>query len=253
MKIKAEAFVVLLCMSLGLAAPAPAANDGTTYDTASKEQLSLAGAISGAASRAANETVTGTAAATRGRDSAAAFGPAALAATPVQTLSDLGDTLRKIEHAAGEIYREVNRHGPAPLSLQDVVDAQVMDPWGATCPSMALSSIQAMKVGPLLPPRKKWLDHDTKQLTDLLSILADEIKQIEPPPSLPEKMADSVKAELTVVKDAKTQIDSLIGKLLFLAQGPTFDHALIAENAKGLRANVEGMNESRKRLLKLLK
>ncbi len=46
--------------------------------------------------------------------------------TEMEMLRDLGDSLRKLNHAATETVKEVNRHAPAPIGMQDIVAEQIV-------------------------------------------------------------------------------------------------------------------------------
>lgn len=172
-----------------------------------------------------------------------------------QTLRDLNETLKRINQSAADVFHEVNRHAPAPLSRQDMMDEYVMDPWASAYPAAAPfdpALIQSLKTGPLLPPRKKWLDHSTDAMSKSIAILQDEMRQVSVPAQAPQAVADSFKAEETVLNDTAGKIKQQFDQLTKLTAGPDFDNNEIAKIAREIGSETKGMNETRKRLLKLL-
>lgn len=168
-------------------------------------------------------------------------------------LGDVSDTVRKLRRAAGDIYTEVNRHqlvgNPDPLS------DYMMDPWMSAYPGLVGigPSGYEVKAGPVLPPRKKWLDFHMKQLADLTAILKTELGGIVSPKRASQDVQDSFAAQTKVMSDELSAIQKTTDQLTQLTAGPTFDNAGISKAAEALRDDLAGIETGRKRLGRMAK
>jgi phage tail protein X len=94
-------------------------------------------------------------------------------------LHDLADTLKKTYNAAQNLQSECNRTYNA-----DALDNMIMDPWMEGQPGLA--HVQPPFPGALkpMPARRKWVDYDEAQITQLLRMLTNEVNAIGPASSL---------------------------------------------------------------------
>lgn len=170
--------------------------------------------------------------------------------TELEMLRDLADSLKKLEHAATETVKEVNRYAPAPVNIQDIVTEQELNPFGYDPWDPALNA--SLRKGPLLPPRKKWLDFDVNQLAQVTGILQHEVSSLCPPVALSNTAKDSFKVELGLMTEANGKIQTATDQLKVLAQGPNYDNARIGKTAQDIRSAARTIEECRKRAVKAL-
>lgn len=108
-----------------------------------------------------------------------------------------------------------------------------------------------------IPPRKKWVDYDMNQITELLKMLTTEVTQITGASPL----SPQVKASIDVMQDTLHQEYAQYEKLLALSNPttvgtkgePVYDTMSITKAAQALKDEASGLNEIRKRLLRLVK
>ena len=170
--------------------------------------------------------------------------------TEMEMLHDLGDSLKQPDHAATETVKEVNRHAAAPVNMQDIVTEQVLNPFAYDPWDPALNA--SLRTGPLLPPRKKWLDFDVSQLAQVTGILQHEVSSLCPPVSLSTKAKDSFKVELSLMTEANGKIQTATDQLKQLAQGPDYDNEKIGKMAHDIRTTARTIEECRKRAVRAL-
>lgn len=170
--------------------------------------------------------------------------------TELEMLRDLGDSLRKLEHAATETIKECNRHAPAPVNMQDIVTEQVLNPFMSDPFNPALNA--SLRTGPLLPPRKKWLDIDVSQVRQVVGILQHEVSALSPPIALSNTAKDSFKVEVGLMTEANNKIQASSDQLKLLAQGPNYDNDKIGKTAHDIRTSAKTIEECRKRAAKAL-
>jgi hypothetical protein len=170
--------------------------------------------------------------------------------TEMEMLRDLGDSLKKLDNAATETVKEVNRHAPAPIGMQDIVEEQIMNPFGYDPWDPALNA--SLRNGPLLPPRKKWLDFDVNQVGQVAGILQHEVSSLCPPVALSTTAKDSFKVELGLMTEANARIQTAADRLKQLAQGPTYENDKIGKAAHDIRTSAKTIEECRKRAVKAL-
>lgn len=170
--------------------------------------------------------------------------------TEMEMLRDLGDSLRKLEHAATETIKECNRHSPAPVNMQDIVTEQVLNPFMYDPFNPGLNA--SLRTGPLLPPRKKWLDIDVSQVAQVVGILQHEVSALSPPVALSNTAKDSFKVEIGLMTEANNKIQTSNDLLKQLAQGPTYDNDKIGKTAHDIRTSAKTIEECRKRAAKAL-
>ncbi|MBX9950319.1 MAG: hypothetical protein K2Y39_14215 [Candidatus Obscuribacterales bacterium] len=170
--------------------------------------------------------------------------------TEMEILRDLADSLRKLDHATTETVKEVNRHAPAQVNMQDVVTEQVLNPFMYDPWDPALNA--SLRNGPLLPPRKKWLDFDVSQVVQVVGILQHEVSSLCPPVSMSNTARDSFKVELGLMTEANGKIQSTSDQLKQLAQGPNYDNEKIGKAAHDIRTAARTIEECRKRAVKAL-
>lgn len=170
-----------------------------------------------------------------------------------EQLRDLFDTLKKISHAAQNLQSECNRTYNA-----DAVDNLVMDPWMTGEPGL-LNALpppfpDALKQ---LPARKKWIDYDQNQITQLLRILTNEVNALGGAASID----SSIKVTIEILQDNMQQVDEQYARLTSLTNpnsfddkgNPNYDKKAITKTAQAFKDEASGMNEIRKRLLRQLK
>ncbi len=169
-----------------------------------------------------------------------------------EQLHDLVDTLKKTYNAAQSLQSECNRTYNA-----DALDNMIMDPWMEGQPGLA--HVQPPFPGALkaLPARKKWVDYDEAQITQLLRMLTNEINAIGPASSID----TSIKVTVEIMQDNLQQVDEQYARLDSLTRPatmddrgqPNYDKAAITKAAQALKDETSGLNEIRKRLLRQLK
>lgn len=167
-------------------------------------------------------------------------------------LHDLADTLKKTYNAAQNLQSECNRTYNA-----DALDNMIMDPWMEGQPGLA--HVQPPFPGALkpMPARRKWVDYDESQITQLLRMLTNEVNAIGPAASLD----TSIKVNVEVMQDNLQQVDEQYARLDSLTRPatmdergqPNYDKVAITRAAQGLKDETSGLNEIRKRLLRQLK
>jgi hypothetical protein len=213
------------------------------------------------ATAAASSTVTTSAthrSATKSRTAVTSTAPAPQAAPAdpreiEEQLHDLVDTLKKVYNAAQNLQSECNR-----VYNADALDNVIMDPWMEGQPGLA-HVIPPPFPGALkaLPARKKWVDYDQTQITQLLRMLTNEVNTIGTASSLD----SSIKVTVEILQDNLQQVDEQYAHLNSLtnpstvdAKGqPNYDKTAITKTAQALKDETSGMNEIRKRLLRQLK
>lgn len=169
-----------------------------------------------------------------------------------EQLHDLVDTLKKTYNAAQSLQSECNRTYNA-----DALDNMIMDPWMEGQPGLA--HVQPPFPGALkaLPPRKKWVDYDEAQITQLLRMLTNEVNAIGPASTID----TSIKVTVEIMQDNLQQVDEQYARLDSLTRPatmddrgqPNYDKAAITKAAQALKDETSGLNEIRKRLLRQLK
>lgn len=167
-------------------------------------------------------------------------------------LHDLVDTLKKTYSAAQSLQSECNRTYNA-----DALDDMIMDPWMEGQPGLA--HVQPPFPGALkaLPARRKWVDHDEAQITQLLRMLTTEVNAIGPAASID----TSIKVTVEIMQDNMQQVDEQYARLDALTRPatmdergqPNYDKVAITKAAQALKDETSGLNEIRKRLLRQLK
>lgn len=170
-----------------------------------------------------------------------------------EQLRDMGDTLKKTYNAANSLQSECSRAYNA-----DAIDNVIMDPWMAGQPGLA-NVIPPPFPGALkpLPPRKKWVDQDMTQLTQVLKILTTEINAVGAASSLD----TSIKVSIEIMQDNLEQVDEQYARLNSLANPstsdekglPNYDKIGMARAAQNLKDETSGINEIRKRLIRQIR
>ncbi len=204
------------------------------------------------------QTIAGVSPAVASPPSIAGLSPAV--ATPATTnvdpkliessLRDLGDTLKKTYSAATNLQSECNR-----VYNADALDNVIMDPWMEGQPGLA-HVIPPPFPGALkpMPARKKWIDYDQNQITQLLKILTTEVNGISGASSID----TSIRVSVEIVQDNLQQVDAQYARLNALTNPstlddkgqPAYDKAAISKAAQALKDETSGLNEIRKRLLR---
>ena len=193
---------------------------------------------------------------------AATSAPSTTAPTPTtppdpkaieEQLRDLTDTLKKTYNAAQNLQAECNR-----VYNADALDNVIMDPWMEGQPGLA-HVIPPPFPGALkpMPARKKWVDYDQAQITQLLRMLTGEVNAIGAASSID----TSIKVTVEILQDNLQQIDEQYARLNSLTNPsttddkgqPNYDKASITKTAQALKDETSGLNEVRKRLLRQLK
>jgi hypothetical protein len=105
-----------------------------------------------------------------------------------------------------------------------------------------------------LPARKKWIDYDLNQITQLLKILTTEVNGISGAAS----MDTSIRVSVEILQDNLQQVDAQYARLNALTNPstldekgqPIYDKVAISKVAQALKDETSGLNEIRKRLLR---
>jgi hypothetical protein len=154
-------------------------------------------------------------------------------------LQDLGETLQRISHVISQVVGEYNQHGAD-------LDQMIMDPWMEGNPGLAPMVAHS---GPLLPPRQKWVSYSVAELSKLIGMLQGDLARM----SQNSPSNDKVKVQFEVLNDTKTQLSSDLQNLVALTQTNLNDRTSVLKLCQALRDDASGMNEIRKRLLRLTK
>jgi ABC-type transporter Mla subunit MlaD len=154
-------------------------------------------------------------------------------------LRDLGETLQRISRVISQVEGEYNQHGAD-------LDQLIMDPWMEGNPGLAPMVAHS---GPLLPPRQKWVSYSVAELSKLVGMLQGDLARF----SQDSFSNDKVKVQFDVLNDTKTQLSTDCQNLVALTQTNLNDRISALKLCQALRDDASGMNEIRKRLLRLTK
>lgn len=172
-----------------------------------------------------------------------------------EQIRDMSDTLKRIHHASGELHSEVNRRQMISTG-PDYMDQMIMDPWMSAYPGLnptgMAAGFQNMKPGPLLPPRKRYVDVSMTQLQQLITLLDTDVSNILAATQQGNANSDAIKAQMLIVSDAKNRIDSANQKLIALTKGAPYDNKAISTATEDIRDDVASINELRHRISKML-
>jgi len=211
-----------------------------------------------AADQAAAASAAGTTTSTAVSTTAARTTPSTTVSAPdpkaiEEQLRDLADTLKKVYNAAQSLQSECSR-----VYNADAMDNMLMDPWMEGQPGLT-HVIPPPFPGALkaLPARKKWVDYDQNQITQLLRILTSEVNAI----GTASLIDTSIKVTVEILQDNLQQVDEQYARLNSLTNPsttddrgqPNYDKHAIAKTAQALKDETSGLNEIRKRLLRQLK
>ena len=167
-------------------------------------------------------------------------------------LSDFGETLKRINHAASELHSEVNRHQQV-VTGPDVLDAAVMDGWGSASPGLYPGGGGWVNTepGPALPPRKRFLDLSCAQLAQTMPLFDTDTGAIN---KFSQQFSsdDKLRAQIGVLNDECNEIDSLNTKMVSLTKAPPYDNKAISITAEDMRDQTESINATRRHVMKLL-
>ncbi|HEY9714928.1 MAG TPA: hypothetical protein V6C72_15780, partial [Chroococcales cyanobacterium] len=104
------------------------------------------------------------------------------------------------------------------------------------------------------PPRKKWVDFSMDQLQKLLGLLKDESMELLPSGQAAKAwLTSEMKAQIEVLQDADKELDGAYKDLQSITQAPPYSNDGICKGADRLKEVTSGMNQCRKRIMKLLK
>lgn len=189
--------------------------------------------------------------------SAATSAPTATPAVPVVTqespraaLGDMAETLRRLYRASIDLVTEVSRHNEVPMQGRQVMiwdNMYSMYNDGTNNSNIMVPTVD----GPVLPPRKKFVDQSMEQINKLTKILAADVASLPIPSSGAGKEAGEKRAQTEVANDSVKSLETSVVALNEKTQGPTYDNAAIEKSAKALAQQYAGLDALRKRLEKM--
>jgi hypothetical protein len=169
------------------------------------------------------------------------------AESPRSVLIDMAETLRRLDKASLDLVIEVSRHDEVPMQGRQVMLWDNMYSMYQPNPVSMIPTVD----GPVLPPRKKFVDLSMEQINKLTKLLASDIASLPVTASGGGKEADEKRALTEVANDSVKGLEPLVVALNEKTQGPTYDNAAIAKSAKALAHQYEGLESQRKRLEKM--
>ena len=178
--------------------------------------------------------------------------PAATPATtesPRSVLIDMAETLRRLDKASTDLVTEVSRHDEIPMQGRQVMLYDNM--YTASYEPGQMTNMIPTVDGPVLPPRKKFVDLSMEQINKLTKLLAADIANLPITASGGGKEADEKRAQTEVANDSVKGLEANVVSLNDKTQGPPYDNAAIAKSAKALSQQYEGLESLRKRLQKM--
>lgn len=167
----------------------------------------------------------------------------------------MADVLKRLHHTSGELHAEVNRREMI-VTGPDYMDQMIMDPWMSAYPGLnptgLAAGFQNTRPGPLLPPRKRYIDLSMSQLQQLVPLVDSDISDILAATQQSTANTDAIKAQMLIASDARGRIDAAYQKLITLTKGAPYDNKAISAATEDIRDDVSSINEIRHRVSKLL-
>jgi hypothetical protein len=173
--------------------------------------------------------------------------PTATTESPRSVLIDMAETLRRLDKASLDLVIEVSRHDEVPMQGRQVMLWDNMYSMYQPNPVSMIPTVD----GPVLPPRKKFVDLSMEQINKLTKLLAADTASLPLTASGGGKEADEKRALTEVANDSVKGLEPLVVSLNEKTEGPAYDNAAIAKSAKALAHQYEGLESQRKRLEKM--
>jgi hypothetical protein len=167
--------------------------------------------------------------------------------SPRSILIDIAETLRRLDKESLDLVIEVSRHDEVPMQGRQVMLWDNMYSMYQPNPVSMIPTVD----GPVLPPRKKFVDLSMEQINKLTKLLASDVASLPLTASGGGKEADEKRALTEVANDSVKDLEPLVVSLNEKTQGPTYDNAVIAKSAKALAHQYEALESQRKRLEKM--
>jgi hypothetical protein len=213
-----------------------------TRTAASPRLTSAASTASQASPNATAIAATGSTSATPATSATHAATTTTPALVPIpltDQLTSLTETLRRLAHATSQLQAQYNQHGPD-------IDELIMDPVMSGNPGL---TSWAATSGPALPADPKWVAYSVTELNKLNGMLIEELLKIKQS-SVPD---DKMKVQLMVLDDSAEQLKSDCLRLQNLTQTNLNDRKDVLKICQSLKDDISGINEIRKRMIRLLK
>jgi hypothetical protein len=169
--------------------------------------------------------------------------------SPRSVLIDIAETLRRLDKASTDLVTEVSRHDEIPMQGRQVMLVDNM--YSMYQPGEYQPNMIPTVDGPVLPPRKKFVDLSMEQINKLTKLLATDVASLPLTAAGGGKVADEKRAQTEVANDSVKGLEAFVVSLNEKTQGPTYDNAAIAKSAKALSQQYEGLEALRKRLQKM--
>lgn len=165
-------------------------------------------------------------------------------------LNMLGDTLNSIRTATVQIDKEFNRHQLVPIWQSPWGAPNFYDPDFDSFDGLAVNDMnyETYEPGHALLPRRDKLEPLAVDLTNSAQALKNQMAQLNLPPAAP----PDLKAQWDVMQNVSTSVQSDIIKLGPLLNAPPYDPLDVGRQTRSLRNDVEGLDQLRKRVRKLI-
>jgi hypothetical protein len=163
------------------------------------------------------------------------------------SLLDLSETIKRMDKASSDLWREATRHDEVPMQGRQYMIYDNMYSMSNVGQSNMIPTVD----GPVLPVRKKFVDLSTEQIHKLIALLTQDLNSIPLPAAGLSRESDAKRAQLEVAGDDLKEIETLIAKLDQQTKGPTYENAPIATTTKSLSQTLEGLEALRKRLSRM--
>jgi hypothetical protein len=161
-------------------------------------------------------------------------------------LANMSETMKRLLRAAAELKGEANHQG---INQNDEVDQFVLNPYA----NFYAPGMNTTGKGPLLPPRKKWVDYSMAELAKLLEVLHTEVSDLTSPQSaLLSAHNNAITAQLDVLGDSYKLLGERYVDLQSVTKDPPYSNEAITRGTEFIKDGVAGMNECRKRVLHLV-
>jgi hypothetical protein len=155
----------------------------------------------------------------------------------VTGLRAIYEASEKLKHSASELYGEATRQEVQLVEEPEYISGTVIE------------IPESFTTGPLLPMRKKWVDYYMAQITQLSTMLQDEIDGTLIPD---DKVADC-KPYMDSLNTAMADVEAHRQKLLQLTLSAPYDNQAIAMECKGISFDMKQIKELHKKLYHAVK
>ncbi len=131
-----------------------------------------------------------------------------------------------------------------------------MDAQGLAAPGLSqvglASGFQNTAPGPLLPPRKRFIDMSMGQLQQLITMLDTDMQNLMRDTQAVTPGDDAARAQLMIANDARDRLDAAEKQLVTLTKSPPYDNKAISNASEDVHDEIRAIDAIRGRLPKLI-